>query len=234
MITTDFHSHILPGIDDGSSSVEMSLCMLQRLAEQGITRVVATPHFYPHRDRPELFLARRAQSMAQLQQAMEGYTGLPQVILGAEVYYFPGISRSEILPRLAIGDTGCILIEMPHAHWSEDMYAELENIRLQHGLIPVIAHVDRYMTPMRQHGIPERLAQLEVLVQANGSFFLHRRVRRLAMKLLQADRIHLLGSDCHDLTHRGPNLDRAVDAIRQALGEAPIERLRQHEKQILK
>ena len=47
---TDFHSHILPGVDDGSKDVEMSVAMLRTLAEQGVDRVVATPHFYPRRE----------------------------------------------------------------------------------------------------------------------------------------------------------------------------------------
>ena len=58
----DFHSHILPGIDDGSKSVEMSIKMLRREAQQGISRVVATPHFYPQTDNPERFLRRRAEA----------------------------------------------------------------------------------------------------------------------------------------------------------------------------
>ena len=56
----DFHSHILPGIDDGSKNVEESLQMLRMMAKQGITHVVATPHFYPQHDTPESFLKRRA------------------------------------------------------------------------------------------------------------------------------------------------------------------------------
>ena len=55
----DFHSHILPGIDDGSESVEQSIAMLRMEAEQGITHVVATPHFYPRHDTPQRFLQRR-------------------------------------------------------------------------------------------------------------------------------------------------------------------------------
>ena len=66
MKTVDFHSHILPGIDDGSKSVEESLAMLRMAGEQGIECVVATPHFYPRYDSPKKFLARRAEAEAQL------------------------------------------------------------------------------------------------------------------------------------------------------------------------
>ena len=62
MKVVDFHTHILPGIDDGSSSAEESLAMLQMEKEQGIDTVVVTPHFYPQEDRPERFLKRRKEA----------------------------------------------------------------------------------------------------------------------------------------------------------------------------
>ena len=58
-MVTDFHSHVLPGIDDGSTSVEESIAMLRMAAEQGVRRVIATPHFYPRHDSPEHFLEKR-------------------------------------------------------------------------------------------------------------------------------------------------------------------------------
>lgn len=232
-MTTDFHSHILPGIDDGSSSLQMSVAMLRAMARQGITRVVATPHFYAHRDTPQAFLERRNRALQQLQQALEGEKDLPRIIPAAEVYYFAGMSASESLPSLTIGHTPYVLVEMPEAPWTRSMYRELENIRIRQGLIPVIAHIDRYITPTRQHGIPAALENMDVLIQANAGFFLDWRKRRLAFKLLQRDGIHLLGSDCHDLTDRPPNLDRAMAAIERKLGKAPLERIGQYEAYIL-
>ena len=75
----DFHSHILPGIDDGSKSLEMSIEMLRLEAEQGIGHVVATPHFYPQYDTPERFLERRAAAQNALREELLGknYCGEP-------------------------------------------------------------------------------------------------------------------------------------------------------------
>lgn len=66
----DIHSHILPKIDDGSSSVEESLKLLRTSAEQGITEIAATPHFYASQNSPQKFLARRAACAARLQEAL--------------------------------------------------------------------------------------------------------------------------------------------------------------------
>lgn len=225
MKTVDFHSHILPGIDDGSKSVEESIALLRMEAEQGIDCVVATPHFYPRYDSPNKFLARRAEAEARLREAIANEPALPEVVVGAEVYFFRGMSQSEFLSELTIGGKQCILIEMPPAPWSEDIYRELEAIWDKWGITPIIAHIDRYIGPFRTYGIPKRLSQLPVLVQANADFFLEKATARMAMRMLKAEQIQLLGSDCHNLTSRKPNLGSALERIRQKLGEGVVEEI---------
>ncbi|MBQ8833650.1 MAG: capsular polysaccharide biosynthesis protein [Oscillospiraceae bacterium] len=230
---TDFHSHVLPGIDDGSGSVEESIAMLRLEAEQGIRRVIATPHFYAQYETPEEFLRKRNRAEARLRKAIEGCEGLPKLGVGAEVYFFRGMSQSDFLPWLTIRGKRCILIEMPPAPWTEDVYRELAAIRERQGLIPIIAHIDRYIAPLRTYGIPRKLAELPVLVQANAGFFLEKSTAGMAIRMLKADQIHLLGSDCHNMTSRTPNLQAAMDCIREKLGDAPLRRIRRYERQIL-
>lgn len=229
----DFHSHILPGIDDGSADAEESLELLRQSARQGIRRLVATPHFYPRYDSPEMFLSRRSEAEKILHQAAVAEPGLPEVIVGAEVYYFSGISDSELVNALTIGGKRCILIEMPPAPWKESHYRELEGIYAKHRIIPIIAHVDRYIRPFHTYGIPKQLEQLPVLVQANADFFIHKSTRSLALRMLKKDQIHLLGSDCHNLTSRSPNLEEAVNIIRETLGREALERIWHYQQQIL-
>lgn len=231
-MVTDFHSHVLPGIDDGSSCVEESLAMLRMEAEQGIRHVIATPHFYPRYDNPEHFLEKRSRAEAALRAAMEQETGLPELSVGAEVHFFSGISNSDILPQLTIDQKCCILIEMPPPPWSDSMYRELEQIWLRWGITPIIAHVDRYIAPFRTFGIPERLASLPVMVQANASFFQNRSAS-MALRMLKKGQIQLLGSDCHNLTSRQPSLGGAVEKIRHRLGQQVIDRICSTEREIL-
>ena len=229
----DFHSHILPAIDDGSASLEESVELLKIEAQQGIRHVVATPHFYPRYDDPETFLENRKEAEILLRRELEVHPGLPEVTVGAEVHFFPGMSHSDILPGLTIGGKRCILIEMPGVPWSESMYRELAMIPERQGLTPVIAHMDRYIAPLRTHRIPERLAELPVLVQANASFFLRRETRNLALKLLRQGKIQVLDSDCHNLTARRPNLGEAVGIIEDRLGKAVLDEIRYYQNQIL-
>lgn len=214
----DFHTHVLPRVDDGSASLEESLAMLRMEAQQGVHHVVATPHFYPRHDDPERFLARRAQAEKRLRECVSQEPGLPEITVGAEVYFFSGISDSEALERLTIGENRFILIEMKQSPWGEYVYRELENIYLKQGLTPIVAHVDRYISPFHTYGIPERLADLPVLVQANADFFLRRATRSMALRMLKKGQIHLLGSDCHNVGSRPPQLGEAVQVIRKRLG----------------
>lgn len=229
---TDFHSHVLPGVDDGSDSVQRSVEMLKIMAQQGIRRVVATPHFYPQQDTPERFLRRRKAAQLRLFEELRKHPGLPEVIMGAEVYFYNGISESEAISELTIGVKKCILIENPHVPWTDAVYRELEAIYVKRGLIPIVAHIDRYIRPLHTFGIPKRLAELPVMVQANAEFFLDRKTSKMALRMLDAGRIHLLGSDCHNTTTRKPNLAQALEVIERKLGQDALEHIRDCQRDV--
>lgn len=229
----DFHSHILPSIDDGSASLEESIALLRLEAEQGIEHVVATPHFYPQYDNPEHFLRKRAEAEAALRQEMQKHSGLPKLSVGAEVYFFHGISESDAITELTIDKKQCILIEMVMPPWTDSMYRELEGLYTKRGLVPIVAHLDRYIGRFHTHGIPERLAELPVLVQANAEFFTERSTASMALRMLKKNRVHLLGSDCHNLTDRKPDLGAALKVIQKRLGDASLDEIRKSQRFVL-
>ena len=231
-MVTDFHSHILPGIDDGSRSVEESIAMLRMEAEQGVTHVVATPHFYPQYQTPEEFLEKRTRAEEMLREEMQKHEGLPYVSVGAEVYFFRGIGQSNCVELLTIAEKKYILLEMPVSVWTDAMYEEIEGIYSQQGITPVIAHVDRYLHSLRSRSIPNRLERLPVMVQANASFFTDRRTAGLACRMLKKQQIHLLGSDCHNLTDRKPNMVDAISCIHRKLGDDAVDYLLRCESHI--
>ena len=218
---TDFHMHLLPGIDDGSDSVETSLRMLARSA--GVGTVCATPHFYADRDTPERFLRRRAEAWELLRSSLP--EGAPRILLGAEVHYFEGISRTEQLPALCLEGTKLLLLEMPFGPWPERILREAEAI-LDRGLIPVAAHLERYA------GFNDvtRLTERGVLAQCNAEFFLTGRTARRALRLLRERRIQFLGSDAHNLGDRAPNLAQAMEKIEGKLGADALAWLRETEE----
>lgn len=225
MNLTDFHSHILSGVDDGSQSVAESLQMLRRSGQQGVTRIVATPHFYPHRDSCNAFLQRREAAFAALQVAMAQEPDLPRVALGAEVYYFPGISDTEEMGQLTLGGGKYLLVEMPFKEWTPAMYRDLEQLYIKQGLIPVIAHLDRYWRPFTWRKAVRELSQLPVRIQLNSEAFLNPRTAGWAMGMLRKGQVQALGSDCHNLTDRSPDLGLAAERIRAKLGQPVLDAL---------
>jgi protein-tyrosine phosphatase len=113
------------------------------------------------------------------------------------------------------------------------MYQEMENIYTKHGITPIIAHIDRYISPLRHRQILDRLEDLPVLVQANSDFFLRPMAAPLALRMLKEKRIHLLGSDCHNCSTRKPELGRAIEKIEKHLGASALEHLRFYEETVL-
>ena len=229
----DFHSHILPQIDDGSRSLVESVEMLMLQAKQGIEHVVATPHFYAGSDTPERFLSRRRDAELRLREELQKHPGLPQVSIGAEVYYFRGISESDRLLDLTFANKRFILLEMPMVAWTDHMFKEIEQIYLKQGVVPVIAHIDRYLGLFQNHGVVRRLSEMPVLIQANAGFFLRPLTRTMALRMLRQDQIHLLGSDCHNLESRPPKLGPAFQVIEKRLGRSVAERIDQYGADVL-
>lgn len=228
----DFHTHILPSIDDGSSSVEETIKLLEMEKQQGIERLVLTPHFYASCDGLDRFLERRGQAIEILKDALQQRDDLPEMAVGAEVEFFEGMSDCEYLDKLSISGTRCILVEMPMKRWTDEMLMELQGIYHKQGLIPVIAHIDRYICKFRNFIRPTTLLDLPVLVQASAEFFIRSSSRRKALKMLKKDQIHLLGTDTHNLGERSPNMQEALLIIQNQLGEEAIKRINHHEDRL--
>lgn len=205
----DFHSHVLPMMDDGSDSVETSLAMLEQSAAYGASLMVATPHFYAGNETPDSFLARRAESVRRLLRGGYDPSIHPRICLGAEVAYFTGIGRCTDLERLTILGTRTVLIEMPFQRWTETMVEDLFSIHTRLGLLPVLAHIERYPTFYHPRQI-RALTDGGVVLQMNASMFANRLTRRIALRMMTAGDVQLIGSDCHNLDSRPPNLDVAL------------------------
>ena len=213
----DIHTHILPGMDDGSSSLEESLAMARESARQGVRLLAATPHFYATQENPASFLQRREKSLALLESAWQ--EGFPTLLVGAEVRYFDGISRVEKIAHLTLDHTRILLLEMPFTSWSRRMVEEVVELQRSRGLQVLLAHVERYMKDQDSQ-VWETFRQNGVWMQCNANFFLRWQTKRKAQALFKKGEIQMLGSDTHNMTTRPPNLAMARDALVKSLGQA--------------
>lgn len=206
----DLHSHVLPGMDDGSKNVEESLAMLKASADQGIRCMAATSHFYPEENSPEVFLRRREAAFQQLAAARDG--DLPHLFPGAEVYYFDGISRNAEIGALCIEGTSLLLLEMPFMTWSGRMVTEIRQLQNRSDTTVMLAHVERYLSYQKKN-VWEELLDCGVLMHCNASFFLSWKTKRKALRMLKQGKIHFVASDCHNVTTRPPRIGEALKVI---------------------
>ena len=213
----DFHSHILPKVDDGSQSIEESLEMLRRSYRQGVDTVFLTSHFYAYEDNLESFLKRRNAAYAALTKAISNSgEPMPRLLRGAEVLYFPGMSSASEIACLSLENTKCLLVEPPWDEWNADILDDIEQAGERLRLIPIIAHIDRYMEIFDDWTIADQIFRRKMLAQVNASFLFSPDTSALAMELMSRGRFQLIGSDAHNLTSRPPCIGKAVRRINDA------------------
>lgn len=217
----DVHTHILPGIDDGSANTEESLRLLRELSAQGVKTVVATPHYYPAEKSPDTFLFEREKAFSAL--FAECDDNVPKIKIGAEVLYFRGLSRIESLEKLCVDGTKTLLLEMPTDSWSEYMLREIYEIQTSHNIDVVMAHIERYFE-RQSPAIMKQLFDSGVLMQINASSLLGKQRKKL-IRLLSDGKIHFIGSDCHNMTTRGVHMAEAASVIKNSAGEAILDKL---------
>lgn len=225
----DLHTHVLPKIDDGSDSVQTSLQMLQAMAEHGVNAVCATPHFYAEKTDVSTFLARRDAAWQALQQAMNP---LPvSVCLGAEVAYYSGITEEKNLERLCLQGTRTLLLEMPYNDWNSFQVEEVMSLAWDFGFDVVLVHPERLTTGRNNRRWLERLYDLPM--QINAGALRHWRTRRAALDILESTSTPLLGSDCHNLSSRAPNLWEGRNVVSHKLGSEFLAQMDEHAQKLL-
>lgn len=211
---TDFHTHLLPRLDDGSKSSEMSLAMLNELKRQGVKRIIASPHFYANDESVDSFIERREKSFSSVKAEIRDL----EILLGAEVKFYSGISRLQDLKKLCIEGTKLLLLEMPFSKWTEYDIKEITDIASSGGITVVLAHIERYLS-FQEKGTFEMLYDYGVLFQCNSSFFTGHFKKSKAFKMLRDNRIHFIGSDCHNMKDRPPNINIALSALTKKFGD---------------
>lgn len=226
----DWHSHILPEMDDGSHDAAESISLINMQVSQGIDTVIATPHFYANDEAVDAFLDRRKKSFELLKAEL--LADSPKILLGAEVRYYQGISRMADLKALRIEGSKLLLLEMPISSWTEYMVRELVEMSGRSSIRIVLAHIDRYLNLQKQ-SVWERMQESGILMQANAGFFVSLASRRKALSLLKEGNIHLVGSDCHNTKSRPPQIGKAFEIIQKKLGEEYIHQMNEYGHSLL-
>lgn len=212
----DLHCHILPGVDDGAATLEES-CMMARLAaDSGVKAIAATPHSnIPGQmgNYASDYLFRQFWELSQAVREM----GIPlDLYLGAEVFVTPEVPqliREKKLVTLA--ESRYLLVEFAFDEEPAFVSHMLKEIRKE-GLVPVVAHPERYYFVQDEPRILHAWRRDGVLLQLNKGSLLGafgRSARRVAHWCLAEGCVHVIGSDAHSPYRRTPRLFEAWETV---------------------
>ncbi len=211
----DIHSHILPGVDDGSPNMDTTLQMLRQAMEQNISTMIATPHYRAGGENtPVSELMRiRDQVQVEAQKMNQDF----QLLLGNELLY-----SESILDALKSGDaltlagSRYVLVEFGYNEDYKNIYNGLGNL-VNAGYLPILAHIERYKCLHRKIELLEELVELGCCLQMNsnsllGNIFTDAGYNR---QLVYRRLIQFIGSDCHDSEVRVPRMEAVAEIFRK-------------------
>lgn len=218
----DFHSHVLPGIDDGSRTIDESIAILDKMADDQVDIVVATPHFYPHEISAEKFLKNRNDAYEKLKPHLKSRH--PQILLGAEVLFSSSLSDNKYLSDLCIQGTEYLLLEMPYVRLTKSIIEGVEELADSSDIKIVIAHVERYLSFTSFDDV-EKLMSLDVIGQLNSKSFDDRKKRKYSIKLIKQNMAHVIGTDYHRIDRGDMPLSFGYDVVAKKMGDEAVDRL---------
>ncbi len=229
----DIHTHIIPGIDDGSTSIEETIQMLRLAYDHGTRSIVATPHMFldlfPNRD-AAIIRSKFESVLASLKQyaSQPAYSFLSEmlIVLGSENYasleFVQCLDGKAVLP---VNGSYYLLVEFSPFVPFGSMQSIIERILLA-GFYPVVAHTERIIAVQQK---PARLAPLlnvGCVFQVNADSIVDsatRTARKTAASLLGEGYGHVVASDGHRVNYRPPTL---FEVCQKLLGKYDEEQVR--------
>ena len=220
----DVHCHVLPGIDDGAADQDVALALLRKEYADGVRRVIATPHYRRRMFEPTMGKIIAAYHVLREKAAEVGI----DLYLGCEYHVNMEITEDIFAGnRPTLAGSRYVLSEFSSAS-SENFIRERCCHMRSRGLVPVIAHVERYPALTKDLDLIEELSEMGCMIQVNAGSFLGEdgfKVKRFCKKLLSYGMVDLVGSDCHDLKQRLPRMGECAAWLEKKAGSAYTEKL---------
>lgn len=218
----DFHSHILPNVDDGSTSMEETIKLLEEAKRVGFTKIISTSHYIE-----EYYESDEQERIELLNSIKNNFQGI-DLCLGNEIYITGDMSQLIKEKKAStINNSRYVLFELPMntktMRAKESVYRLIEN-----GYVPIIAHPERYSYVQENIEYVEELADMGALFQANYGSILGlygKKAEKALKKLLKQDMIHFFGSDVHRTKQIYPLVPKAIKKINKIISEEKLEEL---------
>ncbi|MDP4110119.1 MAG: CpsB/CapC family capsule biosynthesis tyrosine phosphatase [Bacillota bacterium] len=227
----DFHTHLLPGLDDGSKNAAHSARMLQNAADQRTETVICTPHFLPLRETAEEFLNKRENALRSLKSELSFgklSEAAPKILCGAECSYIKSISRYPGLEKLCIEGTSWLLLELPYDDWDDGIFEEIYLLAVERGVFCIVAHVERFHSQIKKCGGIEAFNELDCVFQLNADSFSFLSDRKKCLSFISGTVPCVLGSDMHSCDIGSP-----AGSAERWLNEQQVKKIYRVSREIL-
>ncbi|MDO4299199.1 MAG: capsular biosynthesis protein [Lachnospiraceae bacterium] len=222
---TDIHCHILPGVDDGPDHLEESLAMLRMEYEQGVRRIILTPHYRRGYFETTREVVKEKYREVEAQVRASGME--LELYLGCELHRLNGMA--DMLKQekaFCMAATSYVLVEFS-GHDTPDAIRHHITELLIHGYRPIIAHAERYPA-LRDLKQIRFLADSGACIQVNAGSILGTEGwgnRQFCRRLLKEHLVDLIGSDAHGIRRRPPSLGMCADWLVRKFGEDTARKL---------
>ena len=223
----DLHCHILPGVDDGAPDLDIALQMLKREVQEGVGRIILTPHQKPgHWCVTAGGIEKRLERLRMETRRL----GIPvQLFPGAELMYCCGMRELLDAGKVCtLAHSRYVLVEfMPAEDWKyirNGIYDLADS-----GYWPILAHVERYAQLADRPERVKELIEIGAYIQMNAGSIAETeggRTRRTCMRLLQQQLVHFIGTDAHRAEgKRSPQLEACIRLLKKQVGNSYTRRL---------
>lgn len=232
----DIHSHILPGVDDGSKDMDTTMQMIGQAYDEGVRYMVATPHFYPgHKNADSVQIKQVFEAV--IKESAMCYPDMT-LMLGNEIYY-----KDEVIKILSQGDiytlnaSRYVLVEFNVAMEFEKIAQAVRKLTMK-GYYPILAHVERYAALYKKEELIDELIRMGAYIQVNAETLMGNMFdgyKKYCMKLFANGKVHFLGSDCHNTDSRRAIMEQAVRKLKKKIDPDILKKvLEDNPKQFLK
>ncbi|MDQ0160440.1 tyrosine-protein phosphatase [Alkalibacillus salilacus] len=230
----DIHSHILPGVDDGAQNINDSIEMAKMAVSQGITTIYATPHHL--NGRYETLPQTINEQVHILNQELHKHQIDLTIKSGQEIRINGEVN--EYLTKksaIALGDnTNYVLIEFPTSHvpkYSKYTFYDLQ----RDGYLPIVVHPERNAAIFKHPSILYRMIKRGAFSQLTaGSVAGHfgKKIQSLCFRLIEANLVHFIASDAHNIDSRGFFMKEAFEVIEKRYGYGLVEQFQENARAV--
>ena len=210
----DYHTHIIPFVDDGSKSIEASIDMIRDEIDNGVDTIYCTPHHINHRYMCSVEVIK--ENFNRLKEAIKENNLNVNIYLGQEICYTDKVDIIKMLKKgelLTLNNTNYVLLEFSFTKEPDDLYDIIYNFSVN-GYKVIVAHIERYdwITIDKVKGLKEEGA----IIQVNSGSIVglsSKKEKSFSKKLLRLDLVDIIASDIHSF--RPSTMAKAMNMVKK-------------------